>query len=123
MFRENVSLLAYSPLAFGVLTGKYLFPRQTPGRLDLYPKFDRYKKKGVKPAVEQYERLAKSQGLSLTELALAYVYSRSFIASTIIGASKIEQLQENVLAQKSRLSDEVIEKIEKIHIQYKNLCP
>lgn len=122
--RERVGLLAYSPLAFGHLTGKYLADPAAPGRLNAFENFgQRYTKPNVQPAVEAYADLAKRHGLSLTGMALAYVYRRRFVGSTIIGATTMAQLDENLAAWDVVLSDEVMADIEAVHLRFTNPAP
>lgn len=122
--REQVGLLAYSPLAFGHLTGKYLADPSARGRLTEFEGFgQRYSKAGVQPAVAEYAALASKHGLSLTQLALAYVYRRGCVASTIIGASSVLQLEENLDAWPVALTDEVIAAIDAIHVRRSNPAP
>lgn len=120
--REQVSLLAYSPLAFGLLSGKYAKDPQAPGRMTRYPAFgQRYHKPNVAAAVAEYTKLAQMHGLSPAVLALAFVRSRSFVASTIVGATTMPQLQENL--QRVELDAEVLKEIEAIHLRYFNPAP
>lgn len=122
--REQVSLLAYSPLAFGHLTGKYLTDPAAPGRLTQWPAFgQRYTKVNVGPAVAAYAELAKKHGLTLTQLALGFVRSRWFVASTIIGASSLKQLHETLPAMLTPISDELLAEIDAIHLRYTNPAP
>lgn len=124
MLREQVDLLAYSPLGFGVLSGKYL-DGQLPedSRLARYPQYNRYvKEQGVK-ATEAYVFLAREHGLDPAQMALAFVNSRPFLGSNIIGATKLEQLKANIASVDVTLSDEVMEGIEAIHRQYTYPCP
>jgi aryl-alcohol dehydrogenase-like predicted oxidoreductase len=122
--REQVSLLAYSPLAFGLLTGKYLADPAAPGRLTQWPAFgQRYTKINVAPAVSAYAALASKHGLTLTQLALGFVRSRWFVASTIIGASSLEQLRETLPATLTPISPEILAEIDAIHLQYTNPAP
>ena len=119
--RESVGLLAYSPLGFGVLTGKYLggkLPEKA--RLTLFPRFSRYSSPQAAEATAYYLQLAEDHGLSLTALALAFVKSRSFVTSNIIGATNLEQLKENIDAYQYTLSEEVLQEIDKIHNQIPN---
>ncbi len=122
-FREKVGLLAYSPLAFGHLSGKHLDGIVEHSRLHLFPQFGRYNKPGVVPAVQAYGALAKENGLSLTQLALAFCKSRFFVASTIIGATTTQQLKENIDAFETTLSADVLAKIDAIHTRYTNPAP
>jgi len=119
--RESVGLLAYSPLGFGVLTGKYLggkLPEKA--RLTLFPRFSRYSSPQAAEATAYYLQLAEEHGLSLTALALAFVKSRSFVTSNIIGATNLEQLKENIDAYQYTLSEQVLQEIDKIHNQIPN---
>ena len=122
--RERVGLLAYSPLAFGHLTGKYLADPAAPGRLTQWPSFgQRYTKPNVAPATQAYAELARQYGLTLTQLALGFVRSRWFVASTIIGASSLEQLQETLPATQTPLSAEILAEVDAIHLRYTNPAP
>lgn len=113
--RENVGLLAYSPLAFGVLSGKYLHGKQAANsRLELFPRFSRYSSDPCTEATRRYEKLALQHGLSLTEMALAFVTYRPFVTSNIIGATNLNQLHENIDSANITLSKEVLEGIELI---------
>jgi len=123
-YRENVGLLAYSPLAFGLLCGKYRRDPQAAGRLTLFPGFGvRYQKVNVEPAVAAYVALAETHGLSPATLALAWVRQRWCVASTIIGATTPAQLDENLRAGTVRLSDEVLAAVDDIHLRYTNPAP
>ena len=122
--REQVGLLAYSPLAFGHLTGKYLADPAAPGRITRWPAFgQRYGKPNVLPAVNAYAALAKKHGLTPTQLALGFVRSRWFVSSTIIGASSLAQLQETLPATRTPIAPEVLGEIDAIHLRYTNPAP
>jgi aryl-alcohol dehydrogenase-like predicted oxidoreductase len=122
--REQVSLLAYSPLAFGHLTGKYLVDATAPGRLTQWPFFgQRYAKPNVTPAVSAYVELARKHNLTPTQLALGFVRSRWFVASTIIGCSSLAQLQETLPATQTRISPELLAEIDAIHLRSPNPAP
>ncbi|WP_075185917.1 NADP(H)-dependent aldo-keto reductase [Teredinibacter haidensis] len=122
--REQVNLLAYSPLAFGVLSGKYLHGQQPQGaRLTLYDRFTRYGKVNVEEAIEAYVNLAKAHGLDPAQMALAYVNSRDFVAGNIIGATSLEQLKSNIESVDLELGEEVLAGIEAIHERYPNPSP
>ena len=122
--REQVGLLAYSALAFGHLTGKYLADPAAPGRLTQWPAFgQRYGKPNVVPAVTAYAALAKRHGLTLTQLALGFVRSRWFVSSTIIGASSLAQLQETLPATRTPIATELLSEIDAIHLRYTNPAP
>ncbi|MBI1397133.1 MAG: NADP(H)-dependent aldo-keto reductase [Betaproteobacteria bacterium] len=120
--RENVPLLAYSPLAFGHLSGKYLGNAMPPAaRLTRFPAFgQRYQKPHVPAAVAAYAELAKQAGMSLATLAIAFVRSRWFAGSTIIGATSVGQLDENIDAAGVALDERTLSRIEEIHLQYPN---
>jgi aryl-alcohol dehydrogenase-like predicted oxidoreductase len=123
-YREKVSLLAYSPLGFGVLSGKYLRDPNEAGRLNLFKGFaQRYGKVNVEAAVASYIKLAHQHGLTPVQLALGFVYCRWCVASTIIGATTLQQLQENIAASQITLSPEVLAGIEEIHLRYPNPAP
>jgi aryl-alcohol dehydrogenase-like predicted oxidoreductase len=123
-FREKVGLLAYSPLAFGHLTGKYLANSAAPGRLTQWPAFgQRYTKPNVAPAVAAYVALAERHGLTPTQLALGFVNSRWFVSSTIIGTSSLAQLKETLPAVHTPLSAEILAEIDQIHLRYTNPAP
>ena len=124
LYRENISLLAYSPLAFGHLSGKYLADSQAVGRVTLFKGYaQRYTKPNVLNACEEYLVLAKAHGYCLTELALAYVYHRWCVASTIIGATSMAQLKQNIAAYLVKLSPEIIKEIDAIHLRHTNPAP
>jgi aryl-alcohol dehydrogenase-like predicted oxidoreductase len=121
---EQVGLLAYSPLAFGHLTGKYLESPDASGRLTQWPTFgQRYTKPNVQPAIHAYAALAKRHGLSLTQMALGFVRTRWFASSTIIGASSLTQLSETLPATLTQISDQLVNEIDAIHLQFTNPAP
>jgi len=114
--REDCGLLAYSPLAMGTLSGKYLDGGKPPGaRLTLFTHYQRYTKPPAIAATNAYVALARSNGLDPVQMALAYVNSRQFLTSTIIGATTIEQLESNLAAEDLTLDREVVDGIEAIH--------
>jgi aryl-alcohol dehydrogenase-like predicted oxidoreductase len=119
---ENIGLLAYSPLAFGHLTGKYLDGAKPAGaRLTVFPPFgQRYDKPNVPPATAAYAALAREHGLTPAMLALAFVRSRWFLVSNIIGATTPEQLKENIDSADVTLAPEVLAAIDAIHLRYPN---
>jgi aryl-alcohol dehydrogenase-like predicted oxidoreductase len=121
-YREDVSLLAYSPLAFGQLSAKYLDNPKAHGRLTIFPASwsPRYLRPSVLAAVKEYAELARANGLTPTQMALAWCYSRWFVASTIVGATSIAQLGENIDALGTKLSDEVVRAIDSIHLRITN---
>jgi aryl-alcohol dehydrogenase-like predicted oxidoreductase len=123
-WREQVGLLAYSPLGFGVLSGKYLGGALPDGaRITLYPDYTRYSNPAAVTATEQYVTLARSHDLDPAQMALAYVNSRAFLTSTIIGATTMDQLRSNVDSINLSLSDEVLSAIEEIHQAHANPSP
>lgn len=123
-FREKVSLLPYSPLAFGLLSGKYLNPATAQGRVTQFAGFaQRYSKPNVQTAVAAYADLARSHGLTPAQLALAFVASRWFAASTIIGATSMAQLQEDIEACLLDLAPAIVDEIETLHLKYTNPAP
>ena len=122
--REQIGLLAYSPLGFGVLSGKYLGGKNPENaRITLFPNYNRYSSKASEEATKRYSDLANEHGLSLAQMALAYVNSRSFLTSNIIGATSIEQLKENIGSIELELDREVLEGIEEIHSAIPNPAP
>ena len=122
--RENVGLLAYSPLGFGVLSGKYLDGKRPAGaRLTMYDRFARYTNAEAKAATAQYAKIAADAGLDMAQMALAFVNSRSFVTSTIIGATTTEQLQSNIDSINVTLSADVLKAIEAVHTQHPNPSP
>ena len=123
-FREKVSLLPYSPLAFGLLSGKYHDNPQAPGRITQFDGFaQRYSKENVRPAVAAYVALARRHGLTPAQMALAFVASRWFAASTIIGATTLAQLEENIAGCRLTLPEEELKEIEALHLRYTNPAP
>jgi len=110
--RENVGLLAYSPMAFGVLSGKFLTGESHPNsRIKLFPQFSRYNSAQCTEATRLYQEIAKRNGLTLTEMALAFVNQQAFVTSAIIGATTMEQLKENIASIDVVLSDEILNEI------------
>ena len=122
--RDDVGLLAYSPLGFGVLSGKYLTAeRPLNARLALFKQFKRYTNPDAEKATRAYVDLARNHGLDAAQMALAFVNSRPFLTSTLIGATSIDQLKSNIASLDVILSKEVLEKIEAIHTSHPNPCP
>jgi len=122
--RENVGLLAYSPLGFGILTGKYFngkMPKNS--RLDLFPTLKRYSNENSIKAAKLYQEVAKKHNLSLTHLSLSFVNDRPFVTSNIIGATNLEQLKENIESVNIKLSDEIISEINSINNKIPNPSP
>ncbi len=123
--REKSGLLAYSPLAFGFLSGKYR-NNNLPGksRMKLFGEFfSRYTSTNSLKAIEEYYKIAKKNNLSLTEMSLAFINSRSFLTSNIIGATNMEQLKENIGSVEVNFNKEIIEEINFIHKNNPNPAP
>lgn len=122
--REQLGLLAYSPLAFGTLSGKYVEETALPqDRVNQFPQFARYTGPQGVAATTEYVRLAHDHGIDPAQMALAFVNSRPFLTSTIIGATSISQLRSNIDSAGLQLADEVVAGIEAIHQRYSNPCP
>ena len=122
--REKCGLLAYSPLAFGVLTGKYLGGQQPDNaRLTLFQRFSRYTNERAKTATERYVKLAKDHDLDPTQLALAFINQQPFVTSNIIGATTMDQLKTNIDSIDVKLSDEILRGINMIHNELPNPAP
>lgn len=122
--QEQVSFLAYSPLAFGVLSGKYLNNQKPAGaRCTVYERFARYFKQNCEEATGAYVKLAKENGLDPAQMALAYVNQKDFMGSNIIGATKLDQLKMNIESVDLKLSGELVAAIEGIHQKYPNPAP
>ena len=113
--RENVGLLAYSPMGFGVLSGKYLSGESLPNaRINIFPQYNRYNSPQSIQATRLYQEIAHKNGLTLTELSLAFVNQQAFVTSTIIGATTLEQLKENIATVDVVLSEEILRAIDEV---------
>jgi aryl-alcohol dehydrogenase-like predicted oxidoreductase len=121
--RENVGLLAYSPLGFGFLTGKHLNGIQPSSRLGLFPNFIRYTNDNCFKATQFYQKLADDNGLTLAQMALTFVNQQEFVSSTIIGATNLEQLKDNIDAFEITLSDDIVKQINAIQEIVPNPAP
>ncbi len=121
--REQIGLLAYSPLGFGMLSGKHSNGLVKNSRLDLFKQFNRYTNKNGIEATKAYQDIAQKHGLLLSQMAIAFVMQQEFVSSTIIGATNLTQLKENIEAQKIVLSKDVINAIEAVHQVIPNPCP
>ncbi len=122
--REQIDLLAYSPMAFGLLSGKYRRrPWPSEARLSKFPQFQRYLKPQAFVAAERYADIADQAGLSLATMALAFVSQRPFIGSNIIGATTMAQLKENIATAEVVLSDDTLAAIDAVHADISNPCP
>ena len=122
--REEVGLLAYSPLAFGVLSGKYENgARPASTRLSLFERFQRYNNPQARRAASAYVALAREHGVDPAQLALAFVTRQPFVTSNILGATSLEQLDSNLASLELTLSDELLAGIERIHTEQPNPAP
>lgn len=122
--RENIPLLAYSPMAFGLLSGKYFNENDvSQSRLTLFPNFKRYNSTPCEKATRLYCELAKDYQLTPAQLSLAFVNAQSFVGANIIGATTLEQLKENIASINVELEDSLLEEINKIHELYPNPAP
>lgn len=122
--REQVGLLAYSPLAFGTLTGKYLNGlRPEKGRLTLFDRFSRYTNPQAQRACARYVQLARDHGMDPAQMALAFVTRQPFVTSNIIGATNMDQLNRNLTSINMGLTDKILEAIADIHRSQPNPAP
>jgi aryl-alcohol dehydrogenase-like predicted oxidoreductase len=122
--REHVGLLAYSPLAFGMLSGKYRHgARPADGRITLFERFKRYSNPQAEAATEAYLQLAEEAGLAPAQMALAFINQQRFVTSNIVGATTMAQLKENIASADIQLTDEVFSGIAQIHQRYSNPAP
>lgn len=122
--RENCGLLAYSPLAFGLLSGKYhRGTDEKNARLNQFKQMSRYNGETSHRATAEYLQIAERHGLSLAQMALAFVNDRPFMTSNIIGATTMAQLKENIDSAELRLSPEILAEIEKVQEQIPNPAP
>jgi aryl-alcohol dehydrogenase-like predicted oxidoreductase len=122
--RENIGLLAYSPLAFGLLSGKYLNGAPSNTRLTKFEDFGgRYRKPNVEEAVAAYVEIARAHNLKPAQLALAFVRSRWFVTSTIVGATTLEQLRENLESFHITLDAAILSEIDAVHVRYPSPAP
>lgn len=122
--REQVGLLAYAPIAAGTLSGKYLNGQRPPGaRMTVFPDNKRYFTPQGEEATRRYVALARDHGLDPAQMAHAFVLSRPFLTSSIVGATTLEQLKQAIDSQSVKLSAEVLEEIEKIHDDLTYPCP
>jgi aryl-alcohol dehydrogenase-like predicted oxidoreductase len=122
--REQCGLLAYSPLAFGVLSGKYLNGARPEGaRITLFSRFDRYSSGIAEQATAAYVDIARRHGLDPAQMALAWVTSRPFTTANIIGATTMEQLESNLASIHVELDEDVVTELEAVHTAHPNPCP
>jgi aryl-alcohol dehydrogenase-like predicted oxidoreductase len=123
-YREQVSLLAYSPLGQGYLSGKYEGGALPQGsRKALFARLGRYEKGNGPRAISTYIELARRHGLDPAQMAIAFTVSRPFVTSTIIGATTMDQLRTDIAAAELELSGAALEDIEQVHLDYPNPCP
>jgi aryl-alcohol dehydrogenase-like predicted oxidoreductase len=122
--REDIGLLAYSPMAFGVLSGKYIKGTAADNsRLKLFPRFARYSSEQCTSATKRYLEIAERHDMTLAQMALAFVNNRPFMTSNIIGATNLKQLEENIDSININLSDEVLKEIDAVHAEIPNPAP
>jgi len=122
--REQCGLLAYSPLAFGMLSGKYEGGARPAGaRISLFSRFARYTNPQSEAACSRYVALAREHGLDPAQMALAFVTAQPFVTSNIIGATSLTQLDSNLASAELKLSEEVLAAIEAIHKAQPNPAP
>lgn len=122
--REQVGLLAYSPLGFGTLSGKYLGGLKPEGaRVTLFPNYNRYSNEQAVAATVRYQELAREFGMSLTHMALAFVNAQPFLCSNIIGATSMQQLEENIASIDVQLTREQLNAIDEVHRVIPNPSP
>lgn len=124
LLRENVGYLPYSPLGFGVLTGKYLNNKKPEnGRITLFPQYSRYSNTTAVEATMRYNDIAKKHNLSLTQMSLAFIIQKPFVTAPIIGATSIKQLSENIESININLSEEILKEIDAVHNEIPNPAP
>ena len=122
--RENIGLLAYSPMGFGVLSGKYINGTAAQNaRLNLFPRFARYSSAQSTEATKRYLDIAKKNDMSLAQMSLAFVNTRPFLTSNIIGATNLDQLEENIDSITINLSDDILKEINQVHAEIPNPAP
>ena len=122
--REEAGLLAYSPLAFGLLSGKYHRGEDNErSRINLFKVFARYNSENCHKATEEYMKIAEKEGITPTQLALAFVNGRDFMTSNIIGATSMEQLKENISSVDIELSKDALKAIEAVQANIPDPAP
>lgn len=122
--REEVGLLAYSPMAFGVLSGKYIGGKMPAGsRLELFERFVRYGSPQSEAATIAYQGIAEKHGMTLAQMSLAFVCQQPFVTSCLIGATTMDQLRENIDAVDVSVSKELLAEINEVHNQYPDPAP
>ncbi len=122
--RENIGYLAYSPLGFGTLTGKYLNGIATGNsRINQFKQYTRYSSKPALEATQQYYEIAKKHNLNFAQMSLAFILQKKFVTAPIIGATSITQLSENIESINISLSKEILKEIDMVHYQIPNPAP
>ena len=122
--REQSGLLAYSPLAFGYLTGKYRNNKlPAKSRMQLFKNFNRYKNENGQKAIDEYYKISKKYNLDFTQMSLKFCEIQHFTTSVIIGATTMEQLKTNIESVNVKLNGDIINDINKIQQKYPNPCP
>ncbi len=122
--REQSGLLAYSPLAFGYLTGKYRNNKlPAKSRMQLFKNFNRYKNENGQKAIDEYYKISKKYNLDFTQMSLKFCEIQHFTTSVIIGATTMEQLKTNIESVNVNLNNDIINDINKIQQKYPNPCP
>ena len=122
--RENIGLLAYSPMAFGVLSGKYINGTATDNaRLKLFPRFARYSSEQATHATERYLKIAETHNMKLSQMSLAFVTQKPFVTSNIIGATNLKQLKENIDSINIELDADLLAEINSVHAEIPNPAP
>lgn len=122
--RENIGLLAYSPLAFGMLSGKYIDGTATPNsRMNQFKNFTRYLSPACTDATKAYMEVAKEHNVSLTQAALAWVNTRTFVTSNIVSATTMDQLKEDLDSINFELTDELLKDLDKVYKRYPDPAP
>ena len=124
LLRENIGYLAYSPLGFGMLTGKYLNGKADENsRINQFKQYTRYSSKQAFEATEKYFEISKKHNLSFAQMSLAFILQKKFVTSPIIGATSIAQLSENIESIQITLSKEILKVINEVHNQIPNPAP
>jgi aryl-alcohol dehydrogenase-like predicted oxidoreductase len=121
--RENIGLFPYSPMGMGTLSGKYLDKKPANARLTLFPQYSRYSNAQAIEATLKYCKIAERYNLQPAQMALAFVKMQPFVTSTIIGATSIEQLEQNIGSIDVTLSEEIIKEINEVHESIPNPAP
>ena len=124
LYRENIGYLAYSPLGFGMLTGKYLNEKaDASSRINQFKQYTRYSSKQAFEATEKYSEIAKKYNLNFAQMSIAFILQKKFVTAPIIGATSIEQLFENIESINITLSKEILKEIDLVHNQIPNPAP